>query len=104
MENVLEVKGTKILLYENDFPKEVNFINANKEIAKIGEGWRLPTKIELNEIFLNKKLIKGINKFETYWSSEEENDEAWVQQMWKGNFYTLNKKGYKCLIRLVKNI
>ena len=104
MENILEVDGTKIMLQESDFPKELNFININKEIEKIGGGWRLPTKIELNEIFLNKKLIKGINKFDTYWSCEEENDYAWVQNMWKGNFDTLNKKEYKCLIRLVKTI
>jgi hypothetical protein len=33
--------------------------------------WRLPTRDELNQLYLNKDKIGGFGKFDSYWSSTE---------------------------------
>ena len=49
--------------------------------AKLGEGWRLPTKKELNYMYKNNlKNFRLENYF--YWSSEEfNNSTAWGQNL-----------------------
>ena len=69
--------------------------DAKKACADLGDGWRLPTKSELNILYENKDKIGG---FATnyYWSSTEGGgDNAWRQDFLygtqlgdvRGNYY-----------------
>jgi hypothetical protein len=87
---------------KKDFPKKMNWIDANKACADLGKGWRLPTKDELNLIYKNKDKIGGfaINQF---WSSTEyDTSQAWLQAFDNGSqdFYI---KGYEPCVRAVRS-
>ncbi len=54
--------------------------------------WRLPTKEELNKIFINRKFL-GVYTKGNYWSATEENrNNAWVQNFGNGNQSKSNKQ------------
>ena len=62
-----------------DFPQQLNWEDAKKACHNLGAGWRLPTKVELNILFQNKKKIGGFDG-KYYWSSSEINGNfAWGQ-------------------------
>jgi hypothetical protein len=62
---------------QNDFPAPMNWYDAKKACADLGNGWRLPTKDELNIIYKNKDKIGGFAS-SAYWSSSEYgNERAW---------------------------
>ena len=64
---------------EKDFPNRMNWDDAKKACSNLGDGWRLPTKDELNILFQNKWAIGGFVNNE-YWSSTEGDfDSAWLQ-------------------------
>ena len=74
---------------QNDFPKTMIWNDAVKACTDLGNGWKLPTKYELNLMYLNKDKIGGFaNSY--YWSStEDSNDVAWIQSFgygYQGNF------------------
>ena len=55
---------------QNDFPKTMIWNDAVKACTDLGNGWKLPTKYELNLMYLNKDKIGGFaSKY--YWSSTE---------------------------------
>ena len=52
---------------------------AKEACAKVGDGWRLPTKDELNILYENMDKIGGFTD-EEYWSSTEGGEDfAWAQ-------------------------
>jgi hypothetical protein len=53
-----------------DFPNQMNWLDAKKACETLGEGWRLPTKDELNSMYINKNTIGGFST-NSYWSSSE---------------------------------
>jgi hypothetical protein len=58
---------------------EMNWDDAMKACADLGDGWRLPTKEELNILYQNKDKIGGFAN-SLYWSSTEgHNGYAWRQ-------------------------
>ena len=61
--------GNKILISENQ--KVLNQIDAKKELTKLGESWRLPTLVELEQ-FYKELFLEQSGNFTTgfYWSSE----------------------------------
>ena len=62
-----------------DFPQQLNWEDAKKACSNLGAGWRLPTKVELNILYQNKKKIGGFDG-KYYWSSSEINGNfAWGQ-------------------------
>jgi hypothetical protein len=72
-QNTKEIIGNPIkignmLVAQNDFPKELNWNDANKACKALGKGWRLPTKTELNLLYENKEKIGGFSN-NTYWSA-----------------------------------
>ena len=69
---------------ENDFPKSMNWNEAVKACTDLGNGWKLPTKYELNLMYLNKDKIGDVaNK--GYWSSSEgAKSDAWRQDFLNG--------------------
>jgi len=64
---------------------------------KLGTGWRLPTKDELNMLYENKEEIGGFAYF-FYWSSTETgNGSAWVQYFSNGVQGYYNKLNCYCV-------
>ena len=63
--------------------------------------WRMPTKYELNEMYLQKVAIGGFSSGD-YWSSTEgDNDGAWIQDFGNG-FQNGNVKGNYYDVRAVR--
>ena len=73
----LEVMNEDLGIFEWD--------DAMKACADLGDGWRLPTKKELNILYENKDKIGGFAGL-NYWSStEEHNSNAWYQHFYDGS-------------------
>ena len=63
--------------------------DAKKACADLGDGWRLPTKDELNVLYENKDEIGGFADSLYYWSStEDDNNDAWIQLFLDGDQFT----------------
>ena len=81
---------------------EMNWDEAKKACADLGDGWRLPTKDELNILYQNKDKIGGFAS-NYYWSSTEyDNDGAWIQSFSSGNQF-VNFKFRLNYVRAVRN-
>jgi hypothetical protein len=66
--------------------------------------WRLPTKYELNEMYVNLHQ-QGLGGFanDFYWSStEDDNSNAWVQDFDNGNQFNVNKVNNFNYVRAVR--
>ena len=57
-----------LLVAQNDFPNQMKRTDAKKACARLGPGWRLPTKDELDILDQNKDKIGGFAS-DGYWSS-----------------------------------
>ena len=69
----------------------MNWHEAKIACKKLGTGWRLPTKDELNMLYENKEEIGGFANL-GYWSSTENvNYDAWGQNFDYGNQYNYLK-------------
>lgn len=106
--NPIEIIGTPIKIGEieiaqNDFAIQMDWNMAMRLCNELGDGWRLPTKNELNLLFKNKDTIGGFTRLD-YWSSTEGQDKelAWFQNFFKGKNATLKK--FNCKVRAVKSI
>lgn len=56
--------------------------------------WYVPSKDELNKIYLNKSIIPGLNTGDSYWSSSEvDANKAWAMQFSGGLQYPNPKNG-----------
>ena len=80
--------------------------DAVKACTDLGNGWRLPTKYELNQLHLKKDKIGGFAAGH-YWSSTEYgNGSAWAQYFWdygnesNGGIYVY---GNECSVRAVRS-
>jgi hypothetical protein len=74
-----------------DLPEKMNWEDANNACRELGEGWKLPSKDELNKIFQNKDRINGLDSM-IYWSSSEHiKNSAWLQYFNSGNQLSSNK-------------
>lgn len=64
--------------------------------------WRMPTKFELNEMYMQQGAIGGFNDENFYWSSTEANyDIAWGQDFGVGYQYYLDKS-WDAIVRSVR--
>jgi len=85
------IKIEKFEVAQYDFPNWMNWKDAKAECAKLGKGWRLPTKDELNLLYINKDKIGGF-AINFYWSSTEiDTNYAWIQVFTIGNKFKFNK-------------
>ena len=92
----------KILVAEHDFVKKMFWNEATDSCKALGDGWRLPTKDELNEMYLNKIQLKGFAKA-IYWSGTKVNDEnVWTQYFGDG-YLGRTMIGATALVRAVKD-
>jgi hypothetical protein len=73
---------------QSDFPGEILLDEAEKACAKLGEGWRLPFKDELNLLYENRDKIGGFEGGK-YWGSQQKGDRyrAWIQDFTTGQQY-----------------
>jgi hypothetical protein len=111
---MLEIKspitGERLQVAENDFENEMNWYQAKSACNDLGNGWRLPTKSEL-ELMYNELHLRGKGNFKNsgYWSSTEHdhqaNDFAWIFNYFDGNtnvsFSNLSK-AFPYFIRAVR--
>jgi hypothetical protein len=90
-----------LLVAQNDFPEELNWEDANKACRALGNGWRLPTKYELNILFENMDKIGGGGEF-SYWSSAQyDRSYSWRQDFIYGRQFKYLKNS-KCNVRAVR--
>ncbi len=103
-----------IEIAEKDFPDPLTWDAAKATCTTLGSGWRLPTKDELNNMYLNKKII-GIGMIPrcNYWTSTEVvppiiNNKYdigmyfWTQNSCMGKQDISHKSGIIC-VRAVRN-
>lgn len=105
--NSSQIIGTPILIgnlqvAEFDFEKEFSWTKAKKACKDLGDGWYLPSKEELNLIFLNKDKVPGLTS-SNYWSSTEHVGfkAAWIQRLSNGNQNWVDNQ-YPARVRAVK--
>jgi len=86
-----------------DFPKQMIWEEAKKACENLGRGWRLPTREELNTLYLNKEKIGGFADY-YYWSSKELEDYAFYQNFKDGdqNYYRKYNTFYVRAVRTIK--
>jgi hypothetical protein len=77
---------------------------AKKACADLGDGWRLPTKNELNILFKNKEEIGGFSP-NFYWNSTEgDGDFAYTQDFAEGGYQGPDNKDNLSSVRAVRAI
>ncbi len=105
--NASEIIGIPILIgnlqvSQFDFENEFSWAKAKKVCKELGNGWHLPSKDELNVIFLNKDMITGLSN-SNYWSSTEHVGfkAAWIQKLSNGSQNWVDNQ-YPAKVRAVK--
>ncbi len=84
------VKIGKLLIAQYDIAY-LNWADAKKACASLGAGWRLPTKNELNTMYMNKDSIGGFSYIGYgtgfyYWSSTLSGPKnVWIQDFANGS-------------------
>jgi hypothetical protein len=88
------IKIENIEVAEKDFPKEMNWEDAKKACEALGQGWKLPSKDELDFLYQNRDAI-GRFTSRYYWSSTlDKNGDAWQQHFNSGKqYYVYIKNG-----------
>jgi formylglycine-generating enzyme required for sulfatase activity len=66
----MPIKIGNIEVAQYDFPNQMNWVDAKKACESLGDGWRLPTKEELDKLYQYKNRIESFNTG-NYWSSTE---------------------------------
>jgi hypothetical protein len=105
------IKIGKLLVAQNDFSNskntdgKVDWKEATQACKILGNGWRLPTKAELNILFKNKDKI-GSFKEDFYWSATENNLQygqygVWLKEFKGGSedYYGISSKYYARAVR-----
>lgn len=96
----------KLIVAQHDFQNKLNWDEAISACNKLGEGWRLPNKSELNTLFKYKSEIGGFST-NWYWSSTEEFNDA-KSPAWKQGFpywrQAISHKNIRYKVRAVKSL
>ena len=96
------VKIGNLEVMTEDLEGKMTWEDAMKACADLGDGWRLPTKDELNTLYQNKDKIGGFADY-GYWSSTElDNDYAWLQYFFNGYQSSGYKKHFGYYVRAVR--
>jgi hypothetical protein len=77
------IKINNFEVAQYDLPKKLNYIDAKDGCKDLGEGWRLPTKDELNILYINKNELGNFTD-NNYWSISTNNGSG----AWSQNFFT----------------
>jgi hypothetical protein len=94
-----------LVVAQNDFPNSMTWDNAKKACAKLGNGWRLPTKNELNTLYQNKNAIGYYSDMNYYWSSSVDYYNYFVDiQFFLTGFQGFASKSRDCRVRAVRSL
>ncbi len=96
-------KLDSIEIAQYDLPTEVTWYNAKRECKELGKGWRLPTKDELEKMYVNKDLIGNFVNT-NYWSSIEYNSDYVCMQVFTHKLIAITLKEGHINARAVKTI
>ena len=89
-------------VYHEDLKGHYTWDEAKEACEALGEGWRLPTKEELNEMYKKRDVVGGFAS-NYYWSStENDNNNAWKQNFNNGNQNNNNKNNNNNNVRAVR--
>jgi hypothetical protein len=95
--------GEKIRVAKKDFLTEMTWEQAMEACAALGNGWRLPTIDELNEMYEHREALGGFSSC-SYWSSSEDTDDyAWDKSFDDGSLYDGSKLNPYC-VRAVRTV
>ena len=110
-----ENKRIESLIFKSDYARigdieimsedlgKMNWQDANEACKNLGNNWRLPTKEELNILFLNRDFIGDFAKFNYWCSSEYDELSSWYQHLEYGiQMYSLKDSEY--LVRAIRTI
>jgi hypothetical protein len=95
------VKFGSLEIAQHDFEKEMTWDDAKKACAALGDGWRLPTKEELNDLYVFQNEI-GVFAAACYWSSSEYNYNLAWDQGFNYGFQGYNLKNNTFCVRAVR--
>ena len=94
IDNVSTIKIDNLEVMTEDLEGRHTWDDAMKACADLGDGWRLPTKDELNLLYENKEKIGGFAD-DYYWSSTEGGDNGeWIQDFVSGTQGNGSKDDY----------
>jgi hypothetical protein len=99
-------KSIKIGILEiaqHDFPIKMNWNDATKACSELGENWRVPTRYELNYLFINQAVI-GVFKLSEYWSSTEDEEGVAYCQNFANGQNPKSGKYQKYYVRAIRTI
>lgn len=103
------IKIGKLEIAQFDFPSLLDWSDAKKVCANLGDGWRLPTKDELIFMYQNKNKIEGFAD-QSYWSLSKDDGNYEMKDQADESAYTVNMysgrpfpKG-KCYVLYVRAI
>ena len=89
-------------VYHEDLKGHYTWDEAKEACEALGEGWRLPTKNELNEMYEKRDVVGGFAN-SNYWSSTENgNYSAWSQYFSTGSQNHYGKTNYVYNVRAVR--
>jgi hypothetical protein len=99
------IKIGNIEVAQYDFPNRMKWNDANRTCLNLGQGWRLPTKDEIQILYNNKNQIGNLqDPYLAYWSSTEiDNNIAWYGVM-KDGFTRNTEKFYESGVRAVRTV
>ena len=102
--NVSTIKIDNLEVMTEDLESTYTWDDAMKACAVLGDGWRLPTKDELNLLYENKEKIGGF-AINYYWSSTENGNNkygAWKQDFDVGGQISVGKGDPRPYVRAVR--
>jgi formylglycine-generating enzyme required for sulfatase activity len=85
------IRVEQLLVAQNDFANRMDWYDAKKACAALGNGWRLPTMQELYDLYQNRDKIGGFASGSHWSSSEDLNNYAWGQVFYNGLQLDFNK-------------
>ena len=98
--------GKQIEVALNDFDGKIDWYKVQEAIDQLGSGWRLPTKVELEQIHKDLHLKgHGGFKLDPYWSHSDPNEEnVWLFMFGDGSSYSVHYERGEGLVRAVRTI
>lgn len=97
------IEGTLCFLVHPTELGEMKWDDAMKACAALGDGWRLPTRVELLLMYENKDVGGGFANDYCWSSTEYDSYRAWIQDFGFGNQFN-GGKNYSHYVRAVKTI
>ena len=98
----IPIKIDNLEIAQHDFSDQMIWDDAKIACESLGSEWRLPTKAELNILYINKDKIRGFKGW-GYWSSTEYDVyTAWLQHFTNGPQIKVTKR-YELYFRAVRS-